>query len=173
MPSDSNEVPVFGHQYKIGRMNAIQQFHVMRRLGGVAGSLGEAFSQVQRLGGAASVEKMVSSRDAAKSGDVLRVIEPVLLALGAMRDEDVNYVLHNCLSVVERQQSGGGGWARVMPQPGVIMFMDIEMPQMLAITWHVLRSNLANFFFDLLSGLTALETTEPGSSSSAGSATGS
>lgn len=168
-----NEVSVFGHQYQIGRMNAIQQFHVMRRLHGVCGSLGEAFRQVQRLGGATAVEKMVANRDADKSLDVLRVVEPVLRALGGMSDEDVNYVLHNCLSVVERQQAQTSGWARVMPQPGVLMFMDIEMPQMLALTWHVLRINLANFFFDLLSGLTALETTEPGSSSSAGSATGS
>lgn len=157
------EYEVFGSKYKIGRMNAMQQFHVARRLHGVCASLGEAFNVVQRMGGAAALATAVLEKK--PTSDVLLVIAPVLKSLGDMKDSDVEYVFENCLGVVERQQVGGA-WAPVWARGGGLMFQDIEMPHMLVLTWHVLRSNLANFFFELLSGLTVPEMESPTVSSS-------
>lgn len=146
------EFDVFGSKYKIGRMNAMQQFHVARRLHGVCAALGEAFNIVQQMGGAETLALAVVEKK--PTSDVLRVLAPVLKSLGDMKDTDVDYVFENCLLVVERQQSGGA-WAPIWVRGGGLMFQDIEMPHMIVLTWHVLRSNLAGFFFELLSGLTA------------------
>ena len=156
-------IQVFGQSYKIGRMNAITQFHVMRRLHALAASAGETLAAVQKMGGAAELERAI--REKRPGENIMEVIEPVMRALGHMTDEEVNYVLHNCLVVVERQVTGGNGWAPVMPQPGSLMFSDIGMPHMIVLVWHVLRVNLANFFSDLLSALSAQGTTRSESGS--------
>lgn len=161
----SEERDVYGHRYKIGTLNAMQQFHVMRRLYSVSSGAMEGFNKLQEKGGSAMLEKHLSGTKDADDVNILEVIQPLLRAVGQMRDEDVEYVFNQCLSVVERQMPGATGWARVQSSPGQLMFDDIQMPQMLALTWHVLRVNVSGFFLDLLSGLAAPETKESGSSS--------
>jgi hypothetical protein len=163
--SASDRHEVFGHSYSFGSLNAMQQFHVMRRLYAVSAGLGEGFSKLQEKGGAKALEEQVTNPEATRSVDLLEIMGPLLRAVGQMSDEDVEYVINTCLSVVEREIPGGTGWAKVMPQPGMIMFQDIKMPQMLALVWWTLRGNLSGFFLDLLSGLPAPETAEPGSAS--------
>lgn len=158
------ERDIYGHKYRIGALNAMQQFHVMRRLYAVSSAMGEGFSKLQEKGGAAALESQLSG-ETSRTVDILEIVQPLLRAVGQMRDEDAEYVFGTCLAVVERQMPGATGWARVQSSPGQMMFDDIAMPQMLALTWHVLRVNVSGFFFDLLSGLAAPGTKEPGSSS--------
>lgn len=165
------EVSVFGQKYKIGRMTAMQQFHVMRRLNIVCSAAGECFQRVQEMGGAGSIEDMV--REKRPTTQILSVIQPLLAAVGVMTDADVEYVFSNCLGVVERRVDGDRGWAPVWPRGGGLMYTDIEMPHMIVLTWHVLRENVADFFFVLLSGLTPQKGPDGESTSSRGSTTGS
>lgn len=164
MQPNTVTVTVFDQKYRIGRLNAITQFHVMRRLHGLAGSAGETFMSVQRMGGSAQIEKAIREKSA-PDHNILEVISPILRAIGDMKDEDVNYIFDTCLGVVERRIPGDRGWAKIMPNPGVIMFDDIEMSHMLVLTWKVLQANLSNFFSDLLSELLAQGTTGSGSAS--------
>lgn len=161
---------IFGNSYKIGRMNALDQFHVMRRLHSLAAAAGRSFDEIQRAGGASALEDAVKERK--PSGKILDILAPILRAVGEMRQEDVDYVFEKCLSVVERQTPGGAAWAPVWGRGGM-MFNDIGMPGMIVLVWHVLVENLGDFFSDLLSGLTALGMMEPGSNSSAEKTTGS
>lgn len=155
MQPDSRKV--FGIDYRFGRMNAIDQFHVVRRLHALGGALAESFAETQRLGGAAELER--AARDASRRGeigaDLTRVIGPVLRAIGQMPEADVDYVLEKCLRTVERHVSGDTGWAVVWAPGAGLMFQDLGMPAMVVLVWHALRTNLADFFFDLLSGLNA------------------
>lgn len=149
----------------------MDQFHVMRRLHGLAAAAGASFELIQKNGGAAALEEAVRERK--PSGQILEILAPVLKAVGEMREEDVNYVFDKCLAVVERQIDGDRGWGTVGVRGGGLMFSDIGMPGMLLLTWFTLVENLGDFFSDLLSGLTALGTMEPGSNSSAETTTGS
>lgn len=160
---------VFGNRYKIGRMNALDQFHVMRRLHGLAAAAGRSFEEIQKFGGAEALEAAVKEQK--PTGRILDILAPVLRAVGEMREEDVNYVFDKCLSAVERQVQGGA-WSPVYGRGG-LMYSDIGMPAMLVLVWYALEGNLGNFFSDLLFGLTGLATTESGSTSSAGKTTGS
>lgn len=155
---------IYGHAYKFGRLNAMQQFHVMRRLYAVSAALGEGFDTLRKQGGA---ETLLQKE---KETNILEIITPLIRAIGQMSDQDAEYIISTCLGVVERQ--GAGGWSRVQVAPGQLMFQDIDMPCMMALTWRVLETNLSGFFFDLLSGFPAAMGVEMGSSLSPEKTTG-
>ncbi|HBW0960607.1 TPA: hypothetical protein MED93_005896, partial [Klebsiella pneumoniae] len=64
----------------------------------------------------------------------------------ALPDEDVNAVIHPCLSVVSRQHEKG--WAKVFDQ-GALMFDDIDLFTMLQLVARVVADSLGNFLKEL------------------------
>jgi hypothetical protein len=126
---EETEFELNGVRYRAGKLNAREQFHVMRRLGSVLGAFGDTAAAV-----------MKSPKDVPLSS-----LEPVFKALGALSDEDTDYVLSRLLSVVQREQANG--WARVQTAGGALMFDDIDnMPAMMQIAFNVLKWNLSDFF---------------------------
>jgi hypothetical protein len=133
---DSFEVE--GHTYSLaGRLDARRQFHVVRRLGPIAGALADV---VKNFGQFRDFKSAIETAS-------VRAIEPVLVEIARMPEDDVDYVLGACLSVVRRQVPGGQGWAPVLAQDGrSMMFVDLNMAAMLQLVWRVLEENLAGFF---------------------------
>lgn len=128
------EIEVKGHSYRVGKLNAIQQFHVARRLGPaliVAGVSIEMLRNGMNLG----QEKM------------LAMVGPVMDVISKMPDEEVEYVLYTCLGVVQRGE--GGKWAQVLASVGggrpQIMYETLELPELIELCVAVLQENLANF----------------------------
>lgn len=120
----TDTIEVDGHSYRIGRMGARDQFHVVRRLGpAIMGFLASG---------------------AAGSG-LAGAIGPIVDHLSRMSDEDSDYVLDHCLNVVQRMQPNNE-WARVRAPNGALMFNDIELPQLINLTRAVLTENLRGFF---------------------------
>ncbi|WP_144156557.1 phage tail assembly chaperone [Paraburkholderia sp. BCC1885] len=116
-------VEVNGQSYRIGKMPAREQFHVVRRLGpAIMGFLASGV----------------------KGGSVAGAIGPIIDHLSKMSDEDSDYVLDHCLSVVHRAQ--GNDWVKVRAPNGALMFNDIELPQLINLTRAVLTENLRGFF---------------------------
>ena len=116
-------VEVNGQSYRIGKMPAREQFHVVRRLGpAIMGFLASG----------------------AKGGGAAGFYGPIVDHLSKMSDEDSDYVLDHCLSVVQRAQ--GNEWVKVRAPNGALMFNDIELPQLLNLTRAVLTENLRGFF---------------------------
>jgi len=120
------EIEIGAHTYRLAKLDAMTQFHIIRRLGGV----------------------LAAVRDGAESGDVFTVL---MQAVGDMSDEDSEYIIGRCLTGCTRKQSGDAGWAAVF-RHGQLMFADIGMPDMLQLTWATLQSNLSDFFTGLRSG---------------------
>ena len=116
------EFKVGEHTYQSGRLSAMQQFHVARRLAPMLQGIGQGLRTVE--------------------ADPVAMFGPIAEALSSMSDVDAEYIVNLCLDACTRQQTGG--WAKVRSQGG-IMFPDIQMPQMLQICWHVLQDNLGNF----------------------------
>lgn len=122
------EFEVGGVQYRSGRMNAFQQFHVGRKLAPIFGKMGPSLMTM-------------GSPDTATMG----LLAPILDALAEMPEDDCNYILFRCLAVVQRFQPPSS-WAQVWNEPAKrLMFDDIDVQNMLQITWHVLEDNLGNF----------------------------
>lgn len=154
-------VRVGENNYQVGKLGAIPQFHVMRRLSGVATALGEVVGVIMRAGG---VQALLEG----KGPDPLESLQPMLRAIGSMTDTDSEFVIYTCLSVVSRQVPGGTGWAPVT-SGNQLMYQDIELPHMMVLIWRVLEVNLTSFFSALPSGLPGQG--EGGSESGPGSPT--
>jgi len=112
-----------GQQYRSGKLNARQQFHVARRLAPVLGGLATA-SQ-------------------GKTDNFATFLQPIADAIAGMSDADCDYVLDNCLAIVQRQQ--GSSWANIFVNKAQ-MFDDIDMGVMLQIASKVITENLGGFF---------------------------
>lgn len=136
------EFTVSGHTYRAGKLDAKRQFHVTRRL---APLLSEFLTPdvIKALRKAdKNIDAAIETLPESLLGEILtKVAEKI----GDLKDEPLDYVLNNCLAAVERQQAGGG-WAQVMARGDRLMFEDLEMKDMLTITWEVLRHNLSGFF---------------------------
>lgn len=131
------------HAYRTDRkINVFQQNNLLRRLLPAIGGIAAAFT-----------ESPSNPSDMAKAaGDAfLNNIEPITTAIAHMSDEDSDFVLKTCLSVVSRQSAGGTGWAKVMAPNGVLMFEDIDLAQTYMIIWKVIEENLSSFFSSLAS----------------------
>lgn len=122
---------IAGIRYRASKLDAISQFHVVRRLAPVLGSLQNA-----DLSGA-----MSGTEDGLTS-----ILVPLSNAVAAMTDADTEYVLSTCLNVCQREQPGGLGWSPVWnaaakrPQ-----YDDINLPALLQIVAQVLRSSVGDF----------------------------
>lgn len=118
------EFEVAGQTYRSGKMNARTQWHVLRRAAPIVGP----------------IQSLASG---APSGEAFAIMAK---AIASLSDEEADYILDECLAVVERQQ-GPTAWAKIKMSSGPgLMFDDIDMMAMLAIASHVMRDNYAAVF---------------------------
>jgi hypothetical protein len=140
-----SELEVSGAVYRVGKINALTQLHIGRRLLPALVAVGVKAEDLSRSGGVAAMADFM---------------EPAVKIMGAMSDEDVNYVLFGALAAVSRKQ--GERWAPITSGPRLI-FEDIDMPSMVRLTAAVLLENLGGFF-----ALLPVVRPSPGSSDTAG-----
>nr|WP_089177149.1 hypothetical protein [Bosea sp. AS-1] len=108
-------------------MDALTQFHVLRRLSPVIGALKD-------LAG-----------DAPKGLDSLG---PIAEVAARLPDDDVNYIVDRCLSTVQRKKDGDTGWVAVWNASAKRpMFEDIDMLAMLMISGNVVMNAIGPFSF--------------------------
>lgn len=121
---------VAGHDYQVGKLNALQQFHVTRRLGPTLLILGISMDMLRQ---GMKVEL----------SDLVAHAGPVVEFLSKMSDEDSEYVIFTCLAVVKRKQ--GEAWADVLAGGKQLMFADMDFAVMIRLVVAVLKENLGNF----------------------------
>ncbi|MBR8074110.1 hypothetical protein KDX14_31760 [Burkholderia cenocepacia] len=161
----ATEIVLSGKRYQIGRLNAMQQFHVSRRIAPIIPSmipvLMKFYAEVERSRNAvanAALGALAAGEDApaAEQGDVLGlvdsiapVLQPFADALAGLKDEDAEYVFGTCLSVVERHHMNG--WAKVWAAAQkTSMFDDMDIGSMLPLVVRVVVENLGPFISGLL-----------------------
>ena len=127
-----------GQTYDAGKIDAMRQFHIVRRLAPVMSKLIALAPQMDRL------------KEDLPGGETDRLLAPLVEAVSTMPDADVEYVLNACLDVTQIRQESGG-WAKLRAN-GVVMF-PIDLATMLGIAAHVLKDNLSGFFDELPSAL--------------------
>lgn len=127
------EYELNGINYKIGKLDALSQFHIVRRLAPIVSELAPNINGEKK--------------------DDLGALTAIAGAISKLTDDDANYVIFGLLKVVSRQQANGIGYAQICVG-GVLMFEDIDMAGMMNLTWQVLTHNLSGFFAALPSTLT-------------------
>lgn len=121
------EFEISGQTYRATKLDAFKQLHLSRRLAPV-------------LSGNAD--------------DTTPMVPAILAALAQMSDSQLNYILHICLSSVQKQQGtafapiyiGGSVAHDDTVTMGRFMFDDIDLIVMSQIAAHVVKENLAGFF---------------------------
>lgn len=135
-----NEFQVAGQTYKARKMDAKKQFHVARRLTPfMTGLISKLPPDI--IGKAIKGDKIDISLI-----DPLAMLEPIIANLGAMSDEDADYVLDNCLEHCDRKMPNDTGWGPVKVPGANVQYADIDMVAMLQIAWNVIQGNLGRFF---------------------------
>jgi hypothetical protein len=76
----------------------------------------------------------------------------VVLLLGQLSDNDSDFVIRRCLSVVSRVQENAQA-AKVLAKDGSLMFDDLDMGTITSLVSQVLEVNLGDFLRTALSGL--------------------
>ena len=120
-----------GRTYRVNKIDARSQFHIVRRLAPVLGQVAPAVQ-----GGKGGMDALPALAD----------------AIAKLSDDDADYVLFGLLKVVSRKQDQGLGWGPVATGT-VIMYDDITMPTMLKLAWESLSHNMSGFFAALPSDL--------------------
>lgn len=138
-------IPIGGHDYTIGRLNALDQLHVSRKIAPIVPNIMPILTEVAK----GDLERVIKSIEDGENNELegleplAEALEPFMEAIAKMPEDDVNYVVHKCLSVVKR---GGAAVCR----NNTIMFDDLDMNHLLPLTIAVIRMNLGNFIQDLL-----------------------
>jgi hypothetical protein len=135
------EVQLSNNVYRVGRADAMTQFHVARRLAPVLAALGVSLMDLLKQAPPAPADG--DGAPSLADVDMLAVMRPVMDIVSKMTDEDVEYVIKAALSVVQRQQ--GDRWAAVQHK-GQLVFADIPMTDMIRLAVEFVRENLGGFF---------------------------
>ncbi len=120
------EKDIEGVLYRTGKLDARAQFHVMRRVAPLFAKL------------SGGVKELTPEN----------LVQTVASGLSEMPEQDVDYILNKCLSVVSRKDSTA--WARVTDSNGRLMYDDISMAAIMNLALAVIQENLSSFFSNLV-----------------------
>lgn len=144
-----DEMNVGQHRYMVGRLDAFAQFHVSRRIAPVVPTLLPVLAEFSKN----EVQAALASAQDAEAVDINAftglgtAVMPFAEALAQMSDENADYVIKTCLSVVKRVTDGG---LSAVVRQGNLMFDDLDLSGLLPLVIAVLRSSLGNFIQGLL-----------------------
>ena len=145
-------IPIGGHDYSIGRLNALDQLHVSRKIAPIIPNIMPILTEVAK----GDLEKVIASIETDENAELAgleplaKALEPFMEAIAKIPEEDVNYVIYKCLSVVKRNGS-------VVCRGESSMFDDLDMNHLLPLTVAVIRTNLGNFIQGLLTKASSIQ----------------
>ncbi len=133
----SNAFEIGSQKFQLSKINAVKQFHIVRRIGPILADLLPAMKDIQRV---AKVEMSESD----KLDEFAKIAAPLMMGLSKLSDVDADRVLYGLLSSVEAQQATGN-WARVATD-SMLMLQDLELPILLQVAGRAFAYNLSGFF---------------------------
>lgn len=151
------EFDIGGVAYRADKLDPFKQLHLSRKIGPVVPKMFPAMVEFAKLHQAGNIGEGDAVQKIESFSGVVESSGPFVEALASMSDEDVEYIIKTCLSVVRREQ--GDAWSP-MVRDGVLMFSDLGLGDMLPIVVRVLRDNLGNFIQGLLAPLFAKQATQ-------------
>ena len=127
------QITIGGHEYSIGKMNAIKQFHLARRLAPAIAAISSVYVHPGGTGDANGADFFAA------------IAGPLSSALASMSDEEVEQIIFPCLAVVQRKD--GAAWAPVKAKgQNALMYQDINAGELLQLVIAVAKENLGSFF---------------------------
>lgn len=149
-----------GRRFSIGKMPAIVQDPVMRKLTKIAPAFIQIFMDDKRImdalkkSVAGEVEAIRGTMTPADALDLFtKNFDKITAAIAALSDDDSAFIISKCMAVVSVQPQGANGWQPVWNEAaGRFQYAELE-EDLLAVYWicfHVLKEKLGNFISALL-----------------------
>lgn len=133
-----NEFEIGNVKFKLRKINAFKQFHIVRRVGPLLAEMLPAMKQIMK-----AKDDNDLSEDK-KFDKFAEIAAPIMTGLSKLTDEDADKVLNGLLSAVEMQQSAGN-WASIVVND-MMMIQNLELPVMLQLAGRSFMFNIAGFF---------------------------
>jgi hypothetical protein len=134
-----DEFTIGSQKFKLNRINAMIQFHIVRRIGPLLADLMSTMAQISKK----NVDALSEDE---KLQEFSLIAEPVMRGLSRLSDQDSEYVLYRLLAAVEIHQPQFNVWSVVAKADTGILFQDLEMPVLLQLAGRSLMYNLKGFF---------------------------
>ena len=125
------EVEVGGRTYRLGQLNAFEQWHLFRRVAPIMAGLGE---------GAVKMRNRADGGEEAGDEAMLDLLSPVVEVLSQMTDAESDYIMHKCLAKVQRKNEQGA-WGPVMSHGQLLFSDEMDMATVFRLTMEMLREN--------------------------------
>lgn len=132
---NENNVEINGAEYSIGRLDAMKQFHLARKL------------MPMLLKAGVNAQDFLGKKEEDFEVDALieKILGPLVEEISRRTDEEIEHIIYPCLDVVTRKQ--GPAWAKVKASgQNALMFPDMDASVILRLTFEVIQRNLASFF---------------------------
>lgn len=129
---------VGGREFKLSKLDAFKQFHIVRRMGPLLADL------LPALKSAGQLKQIDGMSESEKLEQFAQFAAPFMKGLSKLSDSDADLVLFGLLSCAEMKQATGG-WAKVAT-PSMLMIQDLELPALMTIAGRAFMFNLSGFF---------------------------
>lgn len=126
-----------GRNFKLCKIDAFKQFHIVRRVGPMLSDLLPAMKGM-------SGKNLESLPEDEKLDAISKFVAPIMNGLSKLPDADADLVLFGLLAAVEAQQTTGN-WIRISTG-SMLMVQDLELPIMLQLAGRAFMYNLSGFF---------------------------
>lgn len=140
--------------YRTGKLSAMRQFHVGRKIAPVLLAMFQARAQASTTLDGVAVDTSSGPTPAITAkleAALLGVARPVADVLSQMSEKDCEYIIGICLEACERKQ--GEAWAKVVASNGKLMFEDMGLRELMKLSITVIQENLGSFFAGPLEAL--------------------
>lgn len=135
--NENNEFEVGGYKFQLTKIDAIKQFHIVRRLGPI---LGDLIPMAQKLKGI-DTNNMTEEQ---KLDQFAKLLTPFITGLSKLSDADADLVLFGLCSSAQIHQKQFNNWARVAT--GSVLSFQLPLPVLLQVAGRAFAYNLADFF---------------------------
>lgn len=125
-------------KFKLNKIDAFKQFHIVRRLAPILGDMIPIAQKLHQL-------KKENLSEEQMFAQIAELSTPIFNGISKLSDADADKVLLGLCSAVEMQQTAQGGWARVS-NGEILMFQNLELPQLMQIAGRAFAYNMAGFF---------------------------
>lgn len=141
--------------FRIGKLNAFQQFHLSRKVAPIIPTLIPLFLKLKQLRAPVVGEDGVAANTPTPlSGDLgalAEMLQPFADGIAGMPDETAEFILSTCLGAVQRKQ--GVSWFPVWSaSQNVCMFDDLDLGVLTKLAVRVITESLGPFLQGMLTG---------------------
>lgn len=133
----NNDFELGGRQFKLNKINALKQYHIVRRIGPIMGELLPALNKISKI---QDTKKLNADQE---FDQIATFASPIMHGISKLSDADSEFVLFSLLASVEMKQTSGN-WAKVA-NDNMLMMQDMELPTLLKIAGRAFAFNLSGF----------------------------